>query len=63
MTPELSFVELMQAIFAHLDVHRAGVWTPEMYSMFLDAQGYQVQHNICGSSNLRQVLCVSPGHG
>jgi hypothetical protein len=45
--PTQSFVDLMTAFFVQLDPHRMGTLTPEVYSSFLDAQGYETKHNVC----------------
>jgi hypothetical protein len=45
--PTQSFVDLMTAFFVHLDPRRTGTLTPEVYSSFLDAQGYETKHNVC----------------
>lgn len=43
-TPE--FIALMDAIFQHLDIGRTGYLTPEVYSSFLDVQGYMIEQNV-----------------
>jgi hypothetical protein len=45
--PAHSFVNLMTAFFMHLDPCHLGTLTPEVYSSFLDAQGYETKHNVC----------------
>ncbi|KAF1991069.1 hypothetical protein K402DRAFT_389269 [Aulographum hederae CBS 113979] len=44
--PTQAFVQLMTAFFTHLDPQRKGTLTPEVYSSFLDAQGYATEHNV-----------------
>lgn len=48
-TPTPIFVAFMSTIFGHLDPLRTGSLTPEVYSDFLDAQGYELGSNICES--------------
>jgi hypothetical protein len=46
-TPTPVFISLMSTIFSHLDPNRTGYISPETYSDFLDAQGYQWNANVC----------------
>jgi len=45
--PTSTFIELINSIFTYLDPHRTETLSPEVYSSFLDAQGYEVQFNVC----------------
>ena len=45
-SPAPSFIELISAIFAHLDTSCVGYLTPEAYSAYLDTAGYPTVENI-----------------
>lgn len=45
-TPTPIFIALMSTLFAHLDPDHTGYVSPEVYSSFLDIQGYQWTANI-----------------
>jgi hypothetical protein len=45
--PTQTFIELIDSIFTYLDPQRTNTLSPEVYSSFLDAQGYEVQFNVC----------------
>jgi hypothetical protein len=42
-----NFIALMSTIFSHLDPDHTGYLSPEIYSGFLDVQGYKLEANIC----------------
>jgi hypothetical protein len=46
-TPTPIFVALMSTVFSHLDPQHTGYLSPEVYSGFLDVQGYPLFGNIC----------------
>jgi len=46
-TPSPAFKALMEAFFVHLDPYKTGTLSPEVYSGFLDVQGYNIAHNVC----------------
>jgi hypothetical protein len=46
-TPTPIFIAFMSTIFGHLDPKHAGYLAPEVYSDFLDVQGYELASNIC----------------
>jgi hypothetical protein len=45
--PTPIFVALMSTVFSHLDPQHTGYLSPEIYSGFLDVQGYPLTENIC----------------
>lgn len=49
LQPTPIFVALMQALFARLDPQRTGTLRPEVYSSFLDSQGYPLEADVCTS--------------
>jgi len=46
-TPTPIFIAFMSTVFSHLDPHHRGALTPEIYSDFLDSQGYELGSNVC----------------
>jgi Zinc finger, ZZ type len=46
-TPSPTFIALTDALFTRLDPSNSGYLRPEVYSSFLDAQGYPLIYNVC----------------
>ncbi|KAL0581495.1 hypothetical protein V5O48_000538 [Marasmius crinis-equi] len=60
MTPTGVFSELMDAIFSYLDPKDTGYLLPEVYSRFLDDQGYMGQENAWKSACQPQPMLGIP---
>ncbi|TVY84781.1 hypothetical protein LSUE1_G001405 [Lachnellula suecica] len=54
-TPTANFVALMSTIFNHLDPEQTGYLSPEIYSGFLEVQGYSLNSNISDSKGKRAI--------